>query len=70
MSVSRQTPCPVPSEVLAAWCNAGRQCLTKSYPPTAKLEAYEGDPNTKHGLQFLMLTATRPGETRGAVGRV
>jgi integrase len=29
--------------------------------------AYDGDPHTKHGLHFLILTATRPGETRGAL---
>ncbi len=31
-----------------------------------KLDAYEGDPNTVQGLRLLMLTATRPGEVRGA----
>ena len=31
-----------------------------------KLEAYEGDPNTVNALRLLMLTATRPGEVRGA----
>lgn len=33
----------------------------------AKLAAYEGDPHTRHALRLLMLTATRPGETRGAL---
>ena len=31
-----------------------------------KLAAYEGDPHTVYGLRLLMLTATRPGEVRGA----
>ena len=31
-----------------------------------KLAAYEGDPHTVQGLRLLMLTATRPGEVRGA----
>lgn len=31
-----------------------------------KLDAYEGDPNTVQALRLLMLTATRPGEVRGA----
>ena len=31
-----------------------------------KLDAYEGDPHTVSGLRLLMLTATRPGEVRGA----
>ena len=33
----------------------------------AKLDAYDGDPHTKNALRLLMLTATRPGETRGAL---
>lgn len=32
----------------------------------AKLAAYDCDPHTKHALRLLILTATRPGETRGA----
>ncbi len=31
-----------------------------------KLDGYEGDPHTVSGLRLLMLTATRPGEVRGA----
>ena len=31
-----------------------------------KLDAYEGDPHTVHALRMLILTATRPGEVRGA----
>ncbi|MFZ4478660.1 MAG: tyrosine-type recombinase/integrase [Rhodoferax sp.] len=33
----------------------------------AKLAAYDGDPHTKLALRLLILTATRPGETRGAM---
>ena len=33
----------------------------------AKLAAYDGDPHTVQALRLLILTATRPGETRGAV---
>lgn len=32
----------------------------------AQLDAYDGDPHTVHALRLLMLTATRPGEVRGA----
>ncbi|WP_341684933.1 integrase arm-type DNA-binding domain-containing protein, partial [Limnohabitans sp.] len=32
----------------------------------AKLDAYNGNPTTAHALRLLMLTATRPGEVRGA----
>lgn len=32
-----------------------------------KLDAYDGDINTVNALRFLMLTATRPGEARGAL---
>ena len=31
-----------------------------------KLDAYEGDPHTVHALRMVILTATRPGEVRGA----
>ena len=31
-----------------------------------KLDAYEGDPHTVNALRLLMLSATRPGEVRGA----
>ena len=31
-----------------------------------QLDAYDGDPHTIHALRLLMLTATRPGEVRGA----
>lgn len=32
----------------------------------SKLDAYPGDPTTANALRFLILTATRPGEVRGA----
>ncbi|WP_043005678.1 tyrosine-type recombinase/integrase [Comamonas testosteroni] len=32
----------------------------------AQLDSYDGDPHTIHALRLLMLTATRPGEVRGA----
>lgn len=32
----------------------------------AQLDVYDGDPHTVHALRLLMLTATRPGEVRGA----
>jgi len=32
----------------------------------AKLDAYNGEPTTAHALRLLILTATRPGEVRGA----
>lgn len=32
----------------------------------AQLDAYDGDPHTVYALRLLMLTATRPGEVRGA----
>jgi integrase len=31
-----------------------------------KLDAYDGDPHTVHALRMVILTATRPGEVRGA----
>lgn len=59
----------VPSEVLKPRTVQHRAAMSDKELPAylAKLEAYEGDPNTKHGLMFLMLTATRPGEARGAL---
>lgn len=33
----------------------------------AKLATYDGDPQTQHALQLLILTATRPDEIRGAL---
>lgn len=59
----------VPSEVLKPRTVQHRAAMTDKELPEflPKLAAYEGDPHTLHGLRFLILTATRPGETRGAL---
>lgn len=59
----------VPSEVLKPREVNHRQALPVRELPVflARLEAYDGDPQTALALRFLMLTATRPGETRGAL---
>lgn len=59
----------VPSEVLKPRTVQHRAAMSDKELPAylAKLDAYDGDPNTKHGLKFLMLTAARPGEARGAM---
>ena len=59
----------VPSEILKPRTVNHRAAMTDKELPAylAKLEGYQGDPHTKHGLHFLMQTATRPGETRGAL---
>ena len=58
----------VPSEVLKPRTVQHRAAMTDKELPEflPKLAAYDGDPTTAHGLRFLILTATRPGETRGA----
>lgn len=58
-----------PSEVLKPRAVQHRAAMTDKELPEflPKLAAYEGDPNTLHGLRLLILTATRPGETRGAL---
>ncbi|WP_295951775.1 tyrosine-type recombinase/integrase [Rhodoferax sp.] len=58
----------VPSEILKPREVQHRAALPDKELPDfmAKLEAYEGDPHTTHALRLLMLTATRPGEVRGA----
>lgn len=58
----------VPSEIFKPRHVTHRAALSDSDLPEylAKLDAYGGDPNTVHALRLLMLTATRPGETRGA----
>ncbi|MDD2917429.1 integrase arm-type DNA-binding domain-containing protein [Rhodoferax sp.] len=58
----------MPSEILKPRHVTHRAALADSDLPAflAKLAAYQGDPNTVHALRLLMLTATRPGETRGA----
>lgn len=58
----------VPSEILKPRQVNHRPALADKELPAflAKLDAYEGDPNTVQALRLLMLTATRPGEVRGA----
>lgn len=58
----------VPSEILKPRHVTHRAALADGDLPEflAKLAAYEGDPHTLHALRLLILTATRPGETRGA----
>jgi integrase len=59
----------VPSEVLKPRTVQHRAAMTDKELPEflAKLAAYDGDPHTVHALRLLILTATRPGETRGAL---
>jgi len=58
----------VPSEILKPRQVTHRAALSDRELPEflGKLAAYDGDPNTVHALRLLMLTATRPGEVRGA----
>jgi integrase len=58
----------VPSEILKPRQVVHRAALSDRELPEflRKLAAYEGDPNTVLALRLLMLTATRPGEVRGA----
>ena len=58
----------VPSEILKPRQVQHRAALSDRDLPEflAKLDAYDGDPHTVHALRLLMLTATRPGEVRGA----
>ena len=58
----------VPSEVLKPRQVKHRAAMSDKELPEflAKLAAYDGDPHTLHALRLLILTATRPGETRGA----
>ena len=58
----------VPSEIFKPRHVTHRAAMADSDLPEflAKLENYQGDPHTLHALRLLMLTATRPGETRGA----
>lgn len=58
----------VPGEVLKPREAAHRLALSDRDLPAflAQLDAYQGDPTTVHALRLLMLTATRPGEVRGA----
>ncbi len=57
-----------PSEVLAPRRKTHRAALAERDLPMylSALAAYGGDPHTTHAMRLLMLTATRPGELRGA----
>ena len=58
----------VPSEILKPREVQHRAAMADKELPEflAKLAAYDGDPHTVHAMRLLILTATRPGETRGA----
>ncbi len=58
----------VPGEVLKPRDVTNRLALPERELPQflAKLDDYEGDPTTSLAMQLLILTATRPGEVRGA----
>lgn len=58
----------VPSEILKPRQVTHRAALSDRELPEflGRLAEYEGDPNTVQALHLLMLTATRPGEVRGA----
>jgi integrase len=58
----------VPSEILKPHEVTHRAALADRDLPEflGKLASYEGDPRTVQALSLLMLTATRPGEVRGA----
>jgi hypothetical protein len=57
-----------PAEILKPRKVQHRAALSESDVPQflRKLANYQGDPTTKAALELLMLTATRPGELRGA----
>lgn len=59
----------VPAEILKPREVQHRAALAPAELPAflAKLDAYEGDPHTVQALRMVMLTATRPGEARGAL---
>lgn len=56
------------SEILKPRAVQHRAAMPDKELPTflAKLDDYDGEPGTVHALRLLMLTATRPGEVRGA----
>ena len=58
----------VPREILKPREVQHRAALSERELPAflAQLDAYAGDPTTINALRFLMLTAVRPGEVRGA----
>ncbi len=57
-----------PAEILTPQTVRHRAALSERDVPAflCKLDAYDGDPSTRNALELLMLTATRPVETRGA----
>jgi integrase len=57
-----------PAEIFKPRKTAHRAAMNESEVPTflKKLDAYGGDPMTQAALTLLMMTATRPGELRGA----
>jgi integrase len=59
----------VPSEILKPRQVQHRAAMSDKELPEflGKLAVYDGDPHTLHALRLLILTATRPGETRGAL---
>lgn len=59
----------VPSEIFKPRHVTHRAALADKDLPEflGKLADYDGDPTTVHALRLLILTATRPGETRGAL---
>ncbi|WP_295529182.1 tyrosine-type recombinase/integrase [uncultured Pseudacidovorax sp.] len=58
----------VPSDILRPRRVQHRPALSKPELPNfvRQLNDYSGDPHTVNGLRLLLLTATRPGEVRGA----
>lgn len=58
----------VPAEILKPREVKHRAAMSDRELPQflAKLNAYDGDPNTVQALRLLLLTTTRPGEVRGA----
>ena len=58
----------VPSEILQPRQVQHRAAMSDKELPKflPKLTAYDGEPITAHALRLLILSATRPGETRGA----
>lgn len=58
----------VQSEILKPREVQHRAALAPAELPAflAKLDAYDGEPHTVQALRMVMLTATRPGEVRGA----
>ena len=58
----------VPSEILKPRQVRHRAALADKDLPAflRELAAYEGDPHTVHALRMVILTASRPGEVRGA----